>query len=508
MPVQQGLSERVTLVRADDERAAARAGGRWAGLTLTACAVVIEAILVTAFLLPLRMDRLPPSLDTNLARVYGLDLAGLTLYLAVAGGLFGAYWLAVRVAMQAPRGAVVGAVAASGVFMATLLWIHPTYSSDVLHYVATARVGFVHGENPHVVPPDAFPDDPLMSLSGWKSLPSPYGAGWSWLSAVPYEMSGGLGTTVRGVVAFKALVVLCALGTAAGVAVAAERLRAGAGVAAAVAFGWNPLVVIHLAGDGHNDAAMLLLLAWGVVALTAGRWTATLVLFVTAVLIKPAAGLALLMVAVVLLRAGRRRALLIGTGISAALAVLLYLPFWDGVTTLRPMLEEGGYFTNTPASVVRNVLAPWLGDSWAEASVAGFVRLMLFTTALLVAWTYRGGRGDLLLRIGIVYAVAVTVLNTWYQPWYVSWPLLFVCCVVAMRRVALSLVLALTAGGLLVPVATNFVAGIAGRAAEDPLIDALAVLLVLAPLGAMVAAVWRRSAAHGPEEHCPVFSPR
>jgi hypothetical protein len=475
-------------------------------LSLIACTGVIEGLLIGGFLLPLRMDRVPPSLDTNLARVYGLDTIGLVLYLLVVVGLLGAYAVALRIAWRAPRYSVPLVILASTIFMATLLWIHPTYSSDVLHYVATARVTFVHGENPHVVPPEAISDDPLMMLSGWRALPSPYGAGWSWLSAVPYAMSGGLETATRAVVAFKLLAILCALGAVAGVSVAAERIRTGAGAVAAVAFGWNPLVVIHLAGDGHNDAAMLLFLAWGIVALTAKHRTAAFLLFAAATLIKPAAGLALLMLAVSLVRGRNFRTLALGIGGAVLMTMALHLPLWDGPRVLRPMLEEGDYFTNTPASLARHGVASFIGEQASERVVGAGVRTILIVTALLLAWRSRDDAIDLVLRIGLAYVLTVVLLATWYQPWYVTWPLVFLSVALATRQSGTWLVLGLTAGGLLVPVATNFTAAIAGRPAEDVVIDALAVALIVAPLGVALL-VMRRRAAHGPKIRRPVLSP-
>jgi alpha-1,6-mannosyltransferase len=319
-------------------------------------------------------------------------------------------------------------------------------------------------------------------------------------------MSGGLETAVRSVVAFKLLAVLCAIVAVAGVTVAAARLRAGAGAIAAVAFGWNPLVVIHLAGDGHNDAAMLLFLAWGIVALTARRPAVTFVLFAAATLIKPAAGLALLMLAVSLMRGRDFRTLVVGAGTSVLLAVVLYLPLWDGTHVLRPTLEEGGYFTNTPASLARHGVAWLIGGQASEHVVGVAVRAALFVVALLLAWRSRDRSTDLLLRIGIAYALAVVLLGTWYQPWYATWPLLFLSVALVSRPSWIWLMLGLTAGGLLVPVATNFAAAMAGRRAEDVVVDAFAVALVLAPLGAAWLVMQRR-AAHGPKIRRPVLSP-
>lgn len=63
------------------------------------------------------------------------------------------------------------------------------------------------------------------------------------------------------VIGFKALALGCALATAWCIGKTAERVRPGTRAVAVVLFGANPLVLLHSAGDGHNDAAMLLFLA-------------------------------------------------------------------------------------------------------------------------------------------------------------------------------------------------------------------------------------------------------
>jgi alpha-1,6-mannosyltransferase len=451
-----------------------------------AAAVGIEAVLILGLLLPLRMDVHPPSLQVNLARVYGTDLRGLALYLVVASALLLLYAVAVRLASGLPRSAIPPVLTATAVLGATLLPVHPTYSSDVFHYVATARVGFAHGENPHVTSPEEIEGDPLMALSGWKWLPSPYGPGWTWLSALPYAASGGASRATGAVLAFKMLAVLALVLATAGIALAAERLRPGSGAAAAVAFGWNPLVLVHLAGDGHNDAAMLALLAWGVFALAYRRPGLALALFGCACLIKAAAGLALAVLAIGLISRARWRPLVAGLAVPMLLGVLLIAPYWAGLETFRAMLDEGRYFTNTLASLAQRLLEPALGGDPARVLVGALFRSVLLAIVVVVAW--RAGMRPLpvVAALASVYLLAVTVLGTWYQPWYATWPLLFLAVLAPGRAWWFGLALALTVGGLLVPVAVNFVAAMSGLGARDALIDALAVGLVLAPIGFVV----------------------
>lgn len=481
--------------------------GRLARVRLLGATAAIEAALVLGILLPLRLDLRPPSLGTNLARVYGLDLTGLLLYGALAAVLMGAYLIAAHSASGQPFGRVAGALAATCLFAITLAPAHPTYSSDIFHYVATARVDFAHGANPHTTSPESFPDDPLMQLSGWKWLPSPYGAAWSLLSALPYAAPDGAATATGAVISFKALSILCLIGATAGVALAAETLRPGSGVRAALLFGWNPLVLIHLAADGHNDAAMLCALAWGLVALTAGHRGAALALFAAACLIKPAAGIAALTLLIVMLRGREWRAVAGGLAVALLLAFLCYWRYWAGAETFRAMLDEGRYFTNTPASLLQRLLEPSLGGDPARLIVGGVARLLLLLAIVLAARRSDGSPASVVVALAGVYLLAVIPLATWYQPWYATWPLLFVAVAAVHDKRWVWGAAALTAGGLLVPVSVNFIAEISGRGARDALIDALTVGLTLAPFAA--AAVLRPWASpHGPAQGATVSSPQ
>jgi len=468
----------------------------------------IECVLIVGIALPMWVGRREPSLGTNLARVYGLDWGGLALYLLMAGGLFAAYVLAVGAARVAPARAAAGVIVAGGVFAATLLPAHPTYSSDVFHYVATARVGFVHGENPHVTPPAAFPEDPAMALSGWNSLPSPYGAAWTWLSALPFVVSDRAGDPTRAMLAFKALAVLCAVGASAGVAVAAERLRPGSAAAAAVLFSWNPLMIVHLGADGHNDAAMLLFLAWGLAALAGGRRGAAVALFGVAALVKPAAGIGLVILVGVLLRRGYGRSVALGLCVTAVLGLVLYAPLWAGAETFRAMLDEGGYFTTTPGSLADRLLAPALGNGPAEMLVGGALRLALLAVVAWVVFMVPARPSAIIAAAAIVYTLAVTVLATWYQPWYATWALVFLAPLAVRGGGWMALVVALTAGGLLVPVATNFAAQISGRGNDDLLIDALGTALMLAPFVVLLPLLHTWTGRRGLTIGAPVSSPQ
>jgi hypothetical protein len=177
-------------------------------------------------------------------------------------GLFTAYDRVVRLARR-NIWSKWGRRAALGLpvlFYLGFLFGTPYFSTDLFSYAAYGLIGTLPGGNPYyqegrTIAETAFGLD-LTSL-GWRgSGLSPYGPIWNLL------MTGIVGFTheaVQVVFLTKVLVVAAILGSA----VAADRIlaeiRPAYRLAGTVAVLWNPVLVILLAGEGHNDALLMLL---------------------------------------------------------------------------------------------------------------------------------------------------------------------------------------------------------------------------------------------------------
>ncbi len=122
-------------------------------------------------------------------------------------------------------------------------------SSDAWTYWDYGRIAVVHGANPYRETPSDFPDDPAYEWTGeqWRDRTSVYGPGFM-LAAEPIAAAAGESHNAAAWI-YKSLAALAA--------VAMILLAAGAAArpALAAAFvGWNPVLAVHLAGGGHNDA--------------------------------------------------------------------------------------------------------------------------------------------------------------------------------------------------------------------------------------------------------------
>src|SRR5207244_7192640 len=126
--------------------------------------------------------------------------------------------------------------------------------SDAWTYWDYGRIAFVHDADPYTPPPRDFPAAPAYRYIGgaYHGTTPVYGPLFT-LASEP--VAGAAGSSADAAAwLFKSLAALAMLGTVALTALLARRR------AYAVALvGWNPLLALHFAGGGHNDAWMALL---------------------------------------------------------------------------------------------------------------------------------------------------------------------------------------------------------------------------------------------------------
>jgi alpha-1,6-mannosyltransferase len=229
-----------------------------------------------------------------------------------------AFLLAIRELFATPgfprRVVVVGLVLAA-MWHVAFLRLPPGADDDVHRYVWDGRLQRL-GFNPYIVVPS---DPAVRSLHTSETrnlnnpdLPSPYPPGAQlFFRAV---------TAVReSVFALKLVFVICDLGIS---LVLLDLLRtSGRGAHLVLAYAWNPLLAIEVAGSGHIDIVGALLLVISVAALLR-RWSAAAALmFGLAVAVK--------FLPIVLVPLYWKRVRIRDAVFAAAVVALLYVPFLD-----------------------------------------------------------------------------------------------------------------------------------------------------------------------------------
>lgn len=320
------------------------------------------------------------------------------------------------------------------VYHAVVLLLPLLFSRDVYSYAIQGRIAAVHGANPYVTTPAAFPGDPLYSLVGpkWLDTPSVYGPGFTLLAAgLAREIDDVPGL----VVAFRVLAAAASLVTLALVVGVVRRERPERAAFAAALFGLNPVVLFQSVGSGHNDLLVALAVAGAFALVARGRTVAAAAALMLGALVKATAVLPLVLLVVwAVARAPvreRRRTLALHAGTVAAIGLAVAAPFLQTKDPTLGMLElakhEGWLAPSRFVGRALGGLAGWLGGNGAETIVAGLVRIGFAATlvgvlALIARGVARRPYDPPVTAWGWSL-VLLMLLGPVLLPWYVTWAL-------------------------------------------------------------------------------------
>lgn len=337
--------------------------------------------------------------------ILGADWAGLTRYSLAVVLPLSLYGAALAVAHRAGnRGLYVTAAFAVAAPL-VLLYTYPALAADPFDYLMGGRIMAEYGLNPYVHTASQFPDDPYALPVGWPATPFIYGPVWALVMFLVAAIAGD--SPGVGLVLVKVVAVLSHLGVAALVYLLARHLRPERAHFALVAYAWNPLVIVHFALDGHNDAFMLFWLMASLYAAVQGRWLLALPLLTLGGLVKfvPFALVPLYLLAA----RSHRQALLGGVLLSLALVAVIYAPLWQGTDTFTGLRDQAGRWTSSPTALLAFVLP--------DASLRPIGALVFAAGYFLALRRQR----DLVEGSFLVLALYLVALSGWTKGWYFSW---------------------------------------------------------------------------------------
>lgn len=281
-------------------------------------------------------------------------------------------------------------------------------SSDAWTYWDYGRIAAVHGANPYDDPPRRFPDDPAYPHIGgaWHGATSVYGPLFT-LASEPVSLAAGSSKDAAAWL-FKTIGALFVLAT---VALCARVVPPGKRAAAIAFAGWNPLLALHFAGGGHNDAWMACAVVGALALAVRGRPQLAGAAWIAAVAVKWVA-LVLLPLEWLQSRARRLRIGYAGAAAAAvAIAVAATAQFgWHWLGAAGPLARNANKETRfaLPHRLTELGAPHWLGLALAAV---GFGLAYLW----LARQAWRG-------RARLALAAALLLCATPYLvPWYLVW---------------------------------------------------------------------------------------
>ena len=280
-------------------------------------------------------------------------------------------------------------------------------STDVYTYWDYARISTEHGGNPYVDEPSDYPGDPAYPLMGsyWYDTTSVYGPGFTLASeghaAVVGDSPDAAAWLYRGLAA-AAMVALVLL---------AARLSPRPAFAAAFV-GWNPLLAVHFAGGGHNDAWMMAFVLAALALAASGRRFLAGVAWAAAIAIK---WVPLLFLPLRLLEARRTGRRIDHRGLAVAAVIIVAIATWRyGLSWLG---AAGPLATNLAEDRAKYAIPVRIASFGLPEGAVVIAFALAFAAAYL--WLLREawrGRARLALT-----ACFLLICTSWLVPWYAVW---------------------------------------------------------------------------------------
>jgi hypothetical protein len=322
-----------------------------------------------------------------------------------------------------------------------LIIIPPLVSKDLFSYIYYGKIGAVYKSNPYIITPQKFPYDQLLAFTGlsWKNTAVVYGPLFTYLSMFLTWISGE--SITANIYAYKTAMALANIANIVLIwyllgKIAPRRQRFGT-----MLYAWNPLVLIHAVGGGHNDVLMMTFALIALVFFFKEKEYTGFIFLCLSSMVKYIT--IILVISYVIYALSRRtnwrdrfRELAVYASIFVIIACLLMLPFWGGLETLRSFRNNfqlytyytpSGWLTAGTTWVLHNVfrLSADLSSSLGSMLVKLVLGLLFFVVLVFISLRCRS-KFDLPHCFFLITLAFLLYIN-FYQPWYMLWLLPFLC---------------------------------------------------------------------------------
>ena len=311
-----------------------------------------------------------------------------------------------------------------------LISTYPINANDLFRYMIRGRVSSVYGANPFATPPNAFPEDPFLSLAGeWVSETSPYGPIW--------EIAAGAITKLSREGLYLNLIMFKGFGLFTHLAVAfmiwrlLDDLADSERIARTLLWAWNPALLLTFVVDAHNDGLMLLWFLLGIWLARRDQHILGFILMFMAPLTKPIALLPMPFFFLMFWRAmpsskAKTRFVLLSAVGLALMVWVAFLPFGSPIYLVERLLREasgGGGFSLQALFILMaqhyQYRLPMRQLNQTALIGFGLAALWLFWTAWRGRHPFRGAAD-----IFYVYVLQAMSFRIWYTVWSFPWLIL------------------------------------------------------------------------------------
>jgi alpha-1,6-mannosyltransferase len=183
---------------------------------------------------------------------------------------------------------------------------------------------------------------------------------------------------------------------------------------------WNPLVIAALPLGGHADIAIVAGVIWAIAADRRGRPLLATLALTAASLVKAYAAVVLLVYLLALLRR-RLQIAVAAAGLAAGVTILAWLPFWQGVRTLKGLGEIAGRASASLGGQIQLLLGELVGKDTAGLTVR-IVGVAIVASVIVRFARLRTFSEDPWPAAAAAF-LAYIVVTPWFLYWHLIGPL-------------------------------------------------------------------------------------
>jgi len=304
-------------------------------------------------------------------------------------------------------------------FAILLVPLLPHFSSDIIAYVRQGQVLAVYHSNPYLHTPAEIADPGLIYRSAGSYWVSPYGPVATVLSAAAAELGARSLVLTAGIL--KLLMGACYLLSGWMVAKILDYLDPNATERGLFFFLWNPLVLLELVGQGHNEAIMIGLMMVGFYLIVRQKQTSGFLFLLLSALTKVTTLVVLPLEAWLMLRRRAYRTFKQTTLFSFLVVFACWLLFFRDPRSFSELsaVSQDAYCSLTWLG--SELLSVWGGLSTDEARrVVQKIILLLF--ALFFFWRMRkvSSERELIVESSWVFIFLLVVVANKINCWYLT----------------------------------------------------------------------------------------
>jgi hypothetical protein len=405
---------------------------------LLALGLLSGALYLFVFVLPFPLaryyDTIPP---VDYAKLTGQALwpgvvyaVSLTLLFAFYGAALYLTWNKVEAEAKVKTGwlnlslnlnlVILGGAAFFSLGLAT---IYPIFAIDLFCYALRSRILVLYGANPCLSPPATFPDPWLPLMGEWTGAASPYGPLWEALAALPALLArDNLLAHLWGLKALGLASYWLVLGL---VYLLAGRVSPRRRWWAVLACAWNPLLLLEIAGNGHNDLWVMVFVLLAFYCALAGRRRMAFLALAASVLVK---FISLLLLPLFLLFAARQEssrrgqvlAVLEGLALVTVVVVLSFAPIWPGWENWQVQRMNDAATRSPVALAIMLLRAAGIGSA-LSFQLARYCALVLLGLACLWVLKRAAHTEELLRAAFLILFFYLVIAAQQFHAWYLAW---------------------------------------------------------------------------------------